>query len=174
MAGDKLAHAITIRTMLASDINFFACAFSQLNWGDRTAVLAEYLAQQQANHRDVLVAEYDNQPAGYVTLLPNAAHGPFANRHIPEIKDLNVLPPYRRHGIGNTLLERIEAVAKAKSNQITLAVGMYADYGAAQRLYVKRGYIPDGTGLWQGDKNLAPYEPCINSDDLNLYFIKNI
>ena len=55
---------------------------------------------------------------------------------------------------------------------VTLGVGLHKGYGPAQRLYVKRGYIPDGSGLWFNNEPLAPYAPCENSDDLVLYFSK--
>jgi GNAT superfamily N-acetyltransferase len=160
--------------MLEQDINYFSDEFIKLGWDGRKDTLQLYFEQQNASNRDVLVAEYNGIPAGYITLIPNAEGGPFADMNIPVIMDFNVLPPYRRLGIGGRLMDAIEAVAKSKSNQISLSVGLYPDYGSAQRMYVKRGYIPDGTGLWQGNKNLAPYENCINSDDLNLFFIKQL
>ena len=163
---------ILIRNMLESDIDYFAEEFIKLNWGDRRDTLAVYFNEQSSLQRDVLVAEYNGVPAGYITLLQNAEHGPFANMNIPEIKDFNVLPTYRRLGIGNQLMEGIEEVAKSKNTQITLGVGLYSDYGTAQRMYVKRGYIPDGSGLWFNNKNLAPYEDCVNNDELNLFFVK--
>ena len=165
---------VLIRPMKDSDVDFFANEFTKLNYGDKKEALAEYFAEQQFSQRDVLVAEYKGVPAGYITLVPNAEQGPFADKYIPEIKDFNVLPSYRRLGIGNLLMEHIEVVAKSKCNQVTLGVGLYSDYGTAQRMYVKRGYIPDGSGLWQGNVNLKPYENCVNSDDLNLFFIKQL
>ena len=41
-------------------------------------------------------------------------------------------------------------------------------------MYVKRGYIPDGTGAWYRGKPLGQYAPCVNDDDLNLYFTKRL
>jgi len=176
---------INIRPMYETDIDYFADAFSNLGWGDRRNTLESYFAQLESHERDVLVATISHEagihlppdmgvPAGYVTLVPNTIRGPFANRNIPEIMDFNVLPQYRRMGIGSRLMDGIEAIAKTKSTHVTLGVGMYPAYGTAQRMYVKRGYIPDGTGLWHGNKNLHPYEDCVNDDDLNLYFIKKL
>ena len=41
-------------------------------------------------------------------------------------------------------------------------------------MYVKRGYVPDGTGVWYNSQPLEPYAPCVNDDDLNLYFVKTL
>jgi len=40
-------------------------------------------------------------------------------------------------------------------------------------MYVKRGYIPDGTGVWYNGSQLEPYTKCENNDDLTLYFLKS-
>jgi len=160
--------------MIEEDIDFFNNEFLNLGWGDRSESLRLYYNEQDADKRNVLVAEYKQMPAGYLTLVPNAVMGPFAGKNIPEVVDFNVLPQYRRLGIGSHLMDSVEDVAKTKSTQITLGVGLYSDYGSAQRMYAKRGYIPDGSGIWYGDKNLTPGETCINDDDLNLYFSKQL
>ncbi|RSI98699.1 hypothetical protein D8843_04590 [Streptococcus mitis] len=53
--------------------------------------------------REVLVAEIDGAVAGYVTILPSAKHGPFAEVY-PELSDFNVFESFRNQGIGNQLL----------------------------------------------------------------------
>lgn len=167
-------NSIIIRSMEESDILYFTNAFIQLGWSDRSQRLRQYFNQQNDLERIVLVAQNSQNPVAYLTIVPNAKIGPFANKQLPEIKDFNVLPKFRRQGIGNRLMECAENIAKENNKYITLAIGMYRDYGSAQRMYVKRGYIPDGSGLWHGEKNLDPYEKCCNDDDLNLYFIKQL
>ena len=49
---------------------------------------------------------------------------------------------------------------------------MHSGYGSAQRMYVKRGYLPDGSGIWYGEKVCEPYSECRNDDDLALYLSK--
>jgi hypothetical protein len=55
-----------------------------------------------------------------------------------------------------------------------LAVGVHSGYGPAQRMYVKRGYNFDGSGVWYKGKQLEQYAPCINDDDLLLYLAKDV
>jgi len=48
------------------------------------------------------------------------------------------------------------------------------DYGAAQRLYVNRGYVPNGKGAYYKKNNLGYFEEVIADDDLVLYLTKNL
>ena len=86
------------------------------------------------------------EAAGYATLLPGAEAGPFVGKGWPEITDFNVLRKFQRRGIGNRILDTAEQLAARTSGQVVLGVGLHSGYGSAQRLYVKRGYVPDGSG----------------------------
>ena len=165
-----------IRPMVAADIPLLHQAFGiDQGWeGKSIELFTNYHQQQTAGQRQVLVAVQNDHITGYITLLPNSPHGPFAGQPIPTVQDFNVLIKHRGQGIGHALMDAVEALAQQTSPQISLAVGMYADYGTAQRMYVKRGYIPDGSGLWYKDQPLPPYAPCCNDDDLVLYFIKTL
>jgi hypothetical protein len=63
-------------------------------------------------------------------------------------------------GVGSLLLDCAEKEALTKSQIIGIGVGLYAGadggYGPAQRLYVKRGYIPDGQGVTYTDQSTIP------------------
>ena len=61
---------------------------------------------------------------------------------------------FQRRGIGSRLLEAAEKAAASSGSAVTLGVGLHSGYGPAQRLYVKRGYIPDGSGVWFRDQPL--------------------
>ncbi|WP_228477422.1 hypothetical protein [Streptococcus suis] len=50
---------------------------------------------------------------------------------------------------------------------------MNANYGKAQRLYVKHGFIPDGSGVWYRGCSLPVGAKAYNDDELALYFTKN-
>jgi hypothetical protein len=64
-----------------------------------------YYNEQKNKKRIVIVAEINNDVAGYVTLLPKAITGPFISKNIPEIVDLNVLIKYQKNGIGNKMID---------------------------------------------------------------------
>ena len=121
--------------------------------------------------REVLVAEVEGALAGYITILPCAKQGPFAEIY-PELSDFNVFEPFQNQGIGNFLMEEAENRVKLFSDKVTLGVGLHSGYGPAQRLYIKRGYIPDGTGVWYRNKPLEMNDTIQNNDDLVLYLSK--
>ena len=85
-----------------------------------------------------------------------------------------MLEKFQRRGIGSRILAVAEDLASQTSGTICLGVGLHSGYGAAQRLYVKRGYMFDGSGLWYRDKPLAQYAPCAADDDLVLYLSKKL
>lgn len=165
--------SIVIRDMTADEPEIFSAAERAQGW---EGVTPEKLNTRVA-HRDrgecvLLTAEYNGEPAGYVSVYWNAPAGAYAGMNIPEIVDFNVLVKFRGNGIGWRMMDVCETIAAERCDRVCLGVGLYRDYGRAQRMYVKRGYIPDGTGVWYQDKNIDPYEDCCNDDDLVLYMSK--
>ncbi|MDI1473351.1 GNAT family N-acetyltransferase [Streptococcus taonis] len=161
----------TIRNMIKSDIESLSHGFMNQGWPTREEILASYFWEQASGDREVLVAEIGGAVAGYVTILPSAKHGPFAEVY-PELSDFNVFEPFRNQGIGNQLLEEAEKRVKFVSSKVTLGVGLHLGYGPAQRLYIRRGYIPDGTGVWYRNQPLEMNATSQNNDDLVLYLVK--
>lgn len=163
---------IIIRPMKPQDEADINAALRAMGWDERPGLYTRYMAEEQAGKRLTFVAEKDGVPLGYVTLVKEPEHGPFAGKKWPEVMDFNVFEPYRRQGVGSALMDAAEAAAADYSDVITIGVGLYDSYGSAQRMYVKRGYVPDGSGVWYKNRPLPPYEPCLNDDDLVLYFSK--
>lgn len=116
----------------------------------------------------------DGVPAGYVCVYWAAERGPFAGSGVPGIEDFGVLLPRRRMGVGNRLMEAAEKVASGHCDRVWLAVGLHHWYGPAQRLYGKRGFVPDGSGVWYGDRVADSGMIVCNDDDLNLYLVKEL
>ena len=163
----------SIRKMQESDIKDLSRGFISQGWPGREEILARYFLEQESGEREVLVAEIDGAVAGYITILPSAKHGPFAEVY-PELSDFNVFEHFRNQGIGNQLLEKAEKRVKFVSSKVTLGVGLHLGYGPAQRLYIRRSYIPDGTGVWYRNKPLEMGASCQNDDDLVLYLSKDL
>jgi GNAT superfamily N-acetyltransferase len=122
----------------------------------------------------VLVAWCGTGVCGYANVVWQPDYPLFRDAGIPEIQDLNVLPAFRNRGIASRIMDAAEEVIAARSPLAGIGVGLYADYGAAQRLYVKRGYIPDGRGASWRDRPVLGGETVVADDDLALYFTRRI
>jgi len=165
---------IKIRKMLESDIIEFPIEFEKQGWHKSVELYQMYYDEQKNDTGKLFVAEVDGNAAGYATLLSHDISGPFKDKSIPVIVDFNVLEKYQRNGIGTAIMDAIENYVREYSSTICLGVGLHYGYGAAQRMYVKRGYIPDGSGVWFNGKRMEQYEPCVNDDELILYFSKQL
>lgn len=163
---------IQIRPMIPSDIQDFPKEFSEQGWDKPVSQYQRYYDEQENGTRRVFVAASGAQVLGYTTLLPNDKHGPFANKNIPTVCDFNVLKKYQKHGAGTAILDAVEDVVQKESDIICLGVGLHSGYGTAQRMYVKRGYIFDGSGVWYQDRHLEEGADCKNDDCLVLYLSK--
>ncbi|MDB3935615.1 GNAT family N-acetyltransferase [Granulosicoccus sp.] len=165
---------LNIRLLTENDPEIISSAFQDIGWNKPLVQYENYLHEQREGAREVLVATVYGEFAGYLTILWKPSYSPFRKARIPEIQDLNVLPCFRKRGIGISLLTCAEWRVAEHSKTVGIGVGMYSDYGNAQRLYVKMGYVPDGKGLTYRGRVLEPDEKTINDDDLVLYFTKNV
>ena len=163
----------SIRKMQESDIKELSRGFISQGWPSREEILTRYFKEQESGEREVLVAEVEGALAGYISILPCAKQGPFAEIY-PELSDFNVFEPFQNQGIGNLLLEEAEKRVRLISDKVTLGVGLHSGYGPAQRLYIKRGYIPDGTGVWYQNHHPAMNAVCEDIGELVLYLSKNL
>lgn len=166
---------IIIRQMEERDIVRISQDFAKLEWPKSEDMFASYWFEYHEGTRVVLVA-YDTVKelyVGYITLVWDSKYKPFFDNKIPEIKDLNVVPEYRKQGIGRKLLEAAETEAQKRSAIIGIGVGLPWDYGAAQRLYVKLGYVPDGKGLTEYYEPLQ-YGRVVMIDNLTLWLTKKM
>jgi hypothetical protein len=77
-------------------------------------------------------------------------------------------------GIGNKLMNKAEEIIKEQSDFAGIGVGLFSDYGPAQIMYIKRGYVPDGKGIYKKDSYIKFGETIIIDDDVVLYFIKEL
>ena len=165
---------LTIRSIEEKDIPVIAQAFAELGWNKPASQYKRYLMEQRYEVRDVYIAFVEGQFAGYLTICWKSTYGPFREKNIPEIVDFNVLPGFRRMGIGSRLMDKAENAIARISPLAGIGVGMTPDYGAAQRLYVLRGYIPDGLGLHWRDHHIHYNEQVTIDDDVAIYLTKEL
>lgn len=165
-----------VRPLLKQDIASIVSAFNKIGWNKPASLFERYLKEADFGKRLVWVAYTGDQFTGYITLNWSSQYSNFKEKGIPEIMDLNVLPMFRKMGIGSLLLDVAEKEALSQSKIVGIGVGLYAGedggYGAAQRLYVKRGYVPDGKGVTYNYQPTIPGNSYRLDDDLVLWFTK--
>ena len=168
----------SIRPLKKEEIRVVVSSFNQTGWSKPPLLFEEYLKEVELGKRLVWIAYVCDQFAGYLTLTWQSQYLPFKEKSIPEIMDLNVLPDFRKRGIGTLLLEIAEKIAATKSDIVGIGVGLYAGedggYGSAQRLYVKRGYIPNGKGVTYNYEPAIPGKSYPLNDSLVLWFTKKL
>ncbi len=119
----------------------------------------------------IITASTESKNIGYCFLNWQPKYAYFKKCSIPEIQDLNVLSQYRRGGVGGALIKHCEKLC-ANHKEIGIGVGMDASFGAAQRLYIRMGYIPDGAGLCYDRKPVAKGEFKPIDENLSLMMTK--
>jgi len=170
----KVSKMLAIRSLGAKDCNVIAEAFQAQGWDKTLSQYQSYLAEQERRKRLVLLAFWDNQFAGYLTIKWESYYPPFLKEGIPEIMDLNVLIIFQRKGIASALMNLAESLVSKVSSRIGIGVGLTSDYGNAQIMYIKRGYIPDGRGISYNEQFLNMGDRVTIDHDLILCLCKTL
>ena len=166
---------IAIRELAEADITVIAATDGGPAWHGGGAKWRRYWREHQAGQRVAMVAERDDAIVGYGSLCWRSRYPPFAQAGTPDISDMVVGEGWRRQGIAGRLIDAFEARAReAGHGRIGIGFGLYADYGGAQRLYVRLGYIPDGRGVTYANAPVTPGAAVRVDDDLVLWLSKNL
>lgn len=108
-------------------------------------IVDDYIADMLRRCREcngtVLVAEVDNEVAGYVTVMAKVSSEEIGagDFEFGLVTDIVVLPGYRRTGLGKDLLAAAEAYAKANGVK-WLRIGALAANHAAIAMYSSMGF----------------------------------
>jgi ribosomal protein S18 acetylase RimI-like enzyme len=125
--------------------------------------------------RDVFVIYEGDAVAGYCLLNYQPRYSLYKRLDIPEIQDVSVLSAYRQKGLASQLIAHCEALAKqAGKEYLAVSVALHKEAGAAQRLYFKLGYQPDGFGVTHDRQSIDPLKAYQIDDDLCLMMIKEL
>ncbi len=137
--------SFVIRQMKESDIDSLAKNFSRLN--KQRDQFEMFWKEHQAGRRVTFVAVSREELVGYTNIVWQSEYASFQELGIPEINNMHVLDELQKQGIGTALIKEAERFAAAQQKtEIGIGFGLTPDYGSAQRLYPRLGYIPDGRG----------------------------
>ncbi|MWV43362.1 GNAT family N-acetyltransferase [Paenibacillus sp. HJL G12] len=165
---------ISIRRIADHDPKMISDAFKEQGWDKPITLYERYIIEQTNGDRVTLIAEVNGQFAGYVNVIWKSHYPGFREKNIPEVSDFNVLLKYRRMGIGSALMDRAEEIISERSSVAGIGVGVFSDYGNAQILYIKRGYVPDGQGIYKGEHYVECGETVVIDHDMALYLTKEL
>lgn len=169
-----LEEKFLIREIMESDCSVISQAFAVQGWQKPVEQYRRYWQEALEGERVVLVAESGGQFAGYVTIVWRSGYPPFREAGIPEISDFNVLIRFRRQSIGTALMDEAERRIALRSPAAGLGVCLHSDYGAAQALYARRGYVPDARGVYYRGRHPEYGERVTLDDDLVLYMTREL
>jgi len=123
----------------------------------------------------ILMASQNKKDVAFGILNFEPKYNLYKKLEIPEIQDLNVVPEAREQGVATALVEAFENLARDQGlESIGISVGLTKNYGPAQRLYVKLGYMPDGNGIAYDREGVTVGQAYSVDDDLCLMMIKDL
>jgi GNAT superfamily N-acetyltransferase len=115
-----------------------------------------------------------NEPIATVTVRWRPNYPLFREAGIPFIQNIEVRYDLRGQGYGGQMLDAVEQLIARRSSKAGICVALFDDYGPAQRLYVKRGYIPDGRGACHRFTPLRRGEAITLTDDHLIWLVKDL
>ena len=164
---------MNIRLLARADLPAIVATEGGIAWNGGFKKWNRRFAEHEAGDRVALLAVDGPAILAYGSIVWSPPYQPFREPGIPEIQDLVVAEQHRRKGIATRLVATLEDLARQRGyRQIGLGVGLYADYGAAQRLYLKLGYTLDGRGITYKYLPARGGETFRIDDDLLLWLVK--
>jgi GNAT superfamily N-acetyltransferase len=142
---------------------------------DGAAEARAYLADHADPAGASLIAVHGDDVAGYVAILWESNYGGFRDRGIPLVHQLAVAGPFRRQGVATLLMDAAEQLACERGvTTLGITVGLFDEYGPAQRLYGQRGYVPDGRGACRSQRPLGKGMQVTMDHDLIMWLTKDL
>jgi GNAT superfamily N-acetyltransferase len=142
---------------------------------DGQAEAQAYLAGHAEPEGTSLIATDDSEVIGYVAIVWESNYAGFRSRGIPLVHQIAVAGPFRRQGVATLLMDAAEQLARDRGIlTLGITVGLFDEYGPAQRLYARRGYIPDGRGACQDQRPLTKGMRVTIDDDLMMWLTKDL
>lgn len=168
---------LKIEILQSKDLHEIVERFS-FPWTSSEATKAKwetYLSEQTAGDRIACLARLEGRLIGYGSLLKDSKYPSFKSSGIPEIHDVWISEEYRGHGFGKQLICHLEKLSQKENYpSVGLGVGLYKDYGRAQRLYIQLGYVPDGEGATYQYQPIVPGNSYPVDDDLVIWLKKDL
>ncbi len=142
---------------------------------DGEADARRYLADHAEPGGASLIAMAGWEAVGYVAIVWESRYAGFRSRGIPLVHQVAVAGPWRRRGVATLLMDAAEQLARSRGiATLGITVGLFDEYGPAQRMYARRGYVPDGRGACQGHRPLRRGVQVNLDHDLIIWLTKDL
>jgi GNAT superfamily N-acetyltransferase len=147
-----------------------------IEWvSDGEADARSYLADHAEPDGTSLIATRGPDVIGYAAIVWESDYAGFRSRGIPLVHQIAVAGPFRQQGAATLLMDAAEQLARSRGVvTLGITVGLFDEYGPAQRLYGRRGYIPDGRGACRGQEPLRKGMQVTVDDDLIIWLTKDL
>ena len=147
-----------------------------IEWvSDGEAEARSYLADHAEPDGASLIATNRSDVIGYVAIVWESDYDGFRSRGIPLVHQVAVAGPFLRQGVATLLMDAAEQLARDRGiATLGITVGLFDQYGPAQRLSGRRGYIPDGRGACRGQRPLSKGMQVTMDDDLLIWLTKDL
>jgi GNAT superfamily N-acetyltransferase len=134
-----------------------------------------YLADHAEPDGAGLIAIDGSDVIGYVAIVWESNYAGFRSRGIPLVHQVAVARPFLRQGVATLLMDAAEQLARDRGiATLGITVGLFDEYGPAQRLYGRRGYIPHGRGASRGQQSLSKGMRVTMDNDLIIWLTKDL
>jgi GNAT superfamily N-acetyltransferase len=134
-----------------------------------------YLAEHVEPDGMSLIATSGSDVVGYVAIIWESNYAGFRNRGIPLLHQISVSEPWRRRGVATPLMDAAEQRAVDRGiATLGITVGLFDKYGPAQRMYGRRGYIPDARGACQDQRPLSEGTQIRLDHDVIIWLTKEL
>jgi GNAT superfamily N-acetyltransferase len=147
-----------------------------IEWvSDGEAEARSYLADHAEPDGASLIATDGSDIIGYVSIVWESNYVGFRSRGVPLVHQIAVARLFRRQGVATLLMDAAEQLVRDRGiATLGITVGLFDEYGPAQRLYGRRGYIPDGRGACRGQRPLSKGMQVTMDDDLIIWLTKDL
>lgn len=166
---------LSLEVLTFKEVDQFFGLIEALGFSHNIEYYERCLERHKLDELQIVLAQAEGKLCGFTLLNWQPKYAYFKKCGLPEIQDLNVLGSYRRRGIGAALIKYCEEIALERGyDEMGIGVGLDSSFGAAQRLYARLGYIPDGAGVTYDRKQVAVGEFRPIDENLCLMMAKMI
>ena len=169
------AESVTIRRAEIADLQSLQVMAGLLGAAKEPGYFGTCLTEQAEGRRELFIIAQGGVDAGYAMLNWGPQYALYKRLEIPEIQDLNIIPDMRRRGLAAALIAHCEGRGRERGcAQMGICVGLHSGFGAAQRLYIRLGYMPDGFGVTYDRETIRAGDFRPVDDNLCLMMVRDI